>query len=1226
MSALSASENVNSAFGWLTGLNICRYLVLFCFMSLALSALGQADRASITGLVADPANRAIVGVEIVATNIATSVHYPTVSNDQGNYALRNLPIGTYSVLYKKDGFAEFKRDGITLEIGQVARLDISLTVGSVSDTATVYANVSVLDTESVEVGTDVGAEVFRDMPQNVYGGRAIDTLAYAYTPTVEGGGWNSSVGGSQAFTKQVLLDGTSMNAGNAGWVGESSPSPEAINEFKIDTAGISAESARTGGGSFEFTMKSGTNDWHGSAAGFMQNEFLNANSYDNKWWMAYTLAGDPNADVSWGKRGFDRFWDYTGGVGGPIRKNKTFFYTTWEQYLQADFQRSPGNATVPTTAMLNGDFSALLGSPATNAAGSNVYDSAGNMIYVGSIFDPTNGDVFVGNVIPQGRIGAEAQQYIKIYKTYYQPTNSNLQGNFPSLTAGDPRLTQNQFSVKIDQTLSDRDHLSASWTEEVRTRPSDIFWNSLWQSGSNSDPGPFGNFTKQTTTSPQFRVQDSFAITPSVLNVLSVTWAQENDDSSITAGGGSLPTSMGFPTGTPIVPDLAFNGAPNGISEQTTGILWGTSYGASYDLAENEALSWAKGNHTFKIGGELRDERTNGGWPGGYLNYRFSQSTGIPLSIDPGVRGETGFPFANFELGDVDSANQTLTSERHGRRYSYSLFFEDNFKATKNLTLDYSLRWDGNTPLHELNGDWADFNPNAINPAFGGVKGAVTFLNSPADSFETRQNFTQFGPHVGASYHLFPRVVLRGSIGLYYAPQEINGYQGVPYGYDANAFEGQNQVNSLGNDSVTFNWDQNIYPGVTTFPGKNLGSYIPGSAVVIDPDTLTLGRTLNMNFGAQYEIARDTRLEVSYIGTNGHKLHDGTLTPYYSPTWATYSYYLNNGANLSAWVTDQASAAAAGVPYPYPGFVGHAYAAINLFPQLYGGESNTNITWAGSPIGQSTYNAMVAEVITKHRGGLTFDFNYTLQSGHGNTQSAFVETGSTNFQNYAFQDPYAYKDYARSPGYEKGWLKGYVMYELPIGRGKQFLSNQRLLEPIIGGWEICSDHSYQTGYPFKAPLASSSAAGSMPGWNILYANVAPHANFRKTFTHLNEAWGGVSSGVPDPGSAFVDTTQFSDPAPGQLGNAPYSFSNWKFYGTNSEDASFLKNQKFGADGKYRLQLRAEFFDLFNRHHWAAPGGQNLFNTVGPIDGNTFGHIMSTTGQSRTGQLGARFDF
>ena len=967
------------------------FVVLSLLLSMTMPVLGQLNRGSITGTVSDSAANRITSVDIVATNIATGVHFSTISNETGIYTLQNLPLGTYSVVYRKDGFVKYKREGVIIAVGEVARLDVVLEVGAVTNTVTVTANASVLQTEDTAVGQDMTSNDFRDLPISAEGGRSADEFVYAFTPMVTGGvAAAGSFAGAQGYTKAILIDGTSVDAFAAGWLDNSSPSPEAVEEFKVDTAGITAEAGRTGGGVESFSLKSGTNHWHGSAAYFYGNKFLNANTWDNDWWIAYQDATDPNAaqDNLGYAKAVNTYNSFAVSGGGPIWKNKTFFYVAYEPYTQPDWQLGWTGNTVPTAAFLKGDFSALLntGDQLTDPnTGLPAVDSAGNAIYSGAIWNPATQDVFPGNIIPTGQLSNMSKAIASIYSTDFQPVNSNLSDNYPTLAKSWAMLsTQKLMSVKLDQVLTANQHLSGSiiYTDQNTTSSSD-----LWQYTNHTNGGPFAGGVVAAIRSPQYRLQHAYNIKPTMLNVLSLTYSQDRDSNANVnnaEGGGANLAQLGFPAGTPEFPTFWWGGL-NGVNETSLGQGWTPNHFQGYNSTLDNTFTWTKGRHILKFGGEVRDQMMSDGndkmqW------YYFNSNTGIPLSSGSAYLSQTGFGFANMMLGDVDTAGIAVNDTQHSRRWVYGLFAEDNIKVNSKLTVDLGLRWDANSRLHELDGRWANFDVNVPNPVFNGLKGNVTYLSSPSDSFETNENYLQFGPHLGAAYQIYKKLVLRGSFGMYYAPLEMNGYHGTPYGYQAN-LAGVDQVNDHSDHSVTFQWDQNPYPGVFQ-PGST--SYtvttLPQTATYIDPDTTTMGRTQNWNLGGQYEIARDMRLEVGYIGNIGRKLHDGSLSPTPLTPWATYSQYTT--AQLGGHISDAADALALGMPYPYPGFVGSGYQAINPFPQV---TQNGGMYVADSPIGRTKYNALLVDVLAKRRAASPSISTDTLQDGRGNTQTAFAE-------------------------------------------------------------------------------------------------------------------------------------------------------------------------------------------------------------------------------------------
>ncbi len=237
----------------------------------------QADRGTITGTVSDSSGAVIGSVDIVATQVATGVPFKTVSNNLGYYSLVQLPVGAYSVSFRRAGFKDLNRTGIIIEAQHTVSVDAVLEVGNISETVQVNGT-PVLELQT-EVGTNMTSQSMIDLPTSVNGGRDITAFAFSITPNIAGNNWQSSIGGSQNHTENVLIDGTSVDSGIVGHIAEQEPSMDAIQESQVDTTGLRAEDGRSGGGAFLYEMKSGTNVFHGAAFGFLANEFLNANKF-----------------------------------------------------------------------------------------------------------------------------------------------------------------------------------------------------------------------------------------------------------------------------------------------------------------------------------------------------------------------------------------------------------------------------------------------------------------------------------------------------------------------------------------------------------------------------------------------------------------------------------------------------------------------------------------------------------------------------------------------------------------------------------------------------------------------------------------------------------------------------------------------------------------------------------------------------------------------------------
>lgn len=269
----------------------CALIVGVALILMGTTAWAQSGRGTITGVVKDPSGAVLPGVTVEAVHVATNVRTATTTNNVGLYSLPNLPLGTYTVTFTLPGFSTLRREGITVGLTQVVTLDSTLEVGGLKDAVTVTSDAPMLDVATAQVGTSMKSSVVTSLPLSVSGGRSLENFAYALTPSVEGDNWTSRIAGGLPFTKEVVLDGTSAVIQIGGHIGESSPPMESVEEFKVLTSGIAAEYGRTGGGVFNFSLKSGTNSFRGSTYGYVRNERLNANTWQNRYMTDAYLRG-----------------------------------------------------------------------------------------------------------------------------------------------------------------------------------------------------------------------------------------------------------------------------------------------------------------------------------------------------------------------------------------------------------------------------------------------------------------------------------------------------------------------------------------------------------------------------------------------------------------------------------------------------------------------------------------------------------------------------------------------------------------------------------------------------------------------------------------------------------------------------------------------------------------------------------------------------------------------
>jgi len=1193
-----------------------KFCSLFFFVAVvivlaATSAAAQANRASITGTVTDTTGAVVAGAEVTATNVEINAPSKTVSNQDGIYAIPNLAPGKYSVEFRKDGFETLRRPAITLESTQVARIDAALKVGSVGQSVTVTADAPVLEQEDASIGTNMKGNVVTDLPLSIYGGgRFIEDFAVAITPGYSpiSSPYGAVVNGGQWFTKDYTVDGTSATSSIPGDSMETGPSMEAVQELQAQTSGLDVQSSITGGGVMSFSLKSGTNKFHGSTFLYGHNELLDANTWNND-----------NLGLRKSKA---RAWDYGASVGGPIFKNKTFFFGTFERYTQNDFRLGGPAATVPTPAFLGGDFSALLDT--TQLLGT---DTHGNPIYAGAIFNPSDpGAVFVGNKIPTTMFSQVAQKIIPLYQKSYVPQFSGIDGNLRGLIQNTPSQTPNQVVIKLDHNLNDRDRLSGSWVYNHRPRTL-VDSGGPWAPGS-TDGGPLSAARLQLVRSHEFRVTESHTFSSRILNVLNLTY-NWYWNGSLPAAAGNWNSTLGFgSTGATNFPSISFSDSTAHTETGLGNTFQGNNVGATTIVGDT--ITWTKGRHNITFGGDFHAQQVNSHSDSGALSFSFSNnSTGAPSQ---GYGNKVGFAFASFLLGQAETASATTPFNLYGRDKSMSLFAQDSYKVRHDLTLSLGLRWDYNFRFHEKNGSWANYDLQAIDPTLG-IPGTLVYAKNGSDSFEKNEYATNFGPQIGFAYSPWRKAVFRGSFGIIYNPPGVAYFDGVPNAF-APGFKGSNQV------SNPFDWDSG-YPGVFQPGNKNScgGATQPTCpqalfpVVNVDPRALRVGYSDAFNVGMQYELTPNMRVEASYVANRGHRLTDTSLAWNQGPT-STFLRLAQQNPGLTAYsnpVCSASDAAGYGIAYPYNGFCGTLLEAIAPYPQVaqafynpftFAGWYYPSLIYVGLPLGQSYYDSMIIDVVKRTGRGLTMDMSYTLSRQEGDTFSAQQEGNSyyTPIQDFNNIGVAAHT----LTNYDQTHIvKGFVSYQLPFGKGQRWLAGQgNVVNRIVGGWTLSGLFLYTSGQPFQVGVNNPY----FPMWGNLY----PDFNL-KGFTGPSDPKKFVpipsgQSNIP-PQNIYIPQSVAGAPAPGALGIGPPDLSALRCPGSANENASILKYVPLGSEGQYKLSFRAEFYNLLNRHTYNINGcGSNraLIQTPGPTD--NFGQIFGVNDGPRNGQFAIRFDF
>ena len=1170
----------------------------------AVPLMSQLNRGALTGTVTDASGAVIPQVKITIKNTATQATYETVCNDSGQYNMPNLPPGPYQVVGEAPNFKRLVRSGVTLGATQVLRVDLALEIGAVAESVSVTAEAPRLQTEVPEVGTSLSNKQLVDLPLSFSGARMVESFTYKITPGVSGGIWTSHINGSAAFSKDVLLDGASTTTYLAGDFSASSVSVESIAEFKVQTSGMSAEFGRSQAGIFNFVMKSGSNDVHGSFYGALRNEALNANSFANN---ARGL-----------RRPMDRKQNVAMSLGGPVvipkvfdGHNRTFFHTTYERYRERNFGFGSPNRTVPIAEFYDGDFSQLLGPVIPQR------DALDRTVYRGAIYDPATfrrldsgryvGEMFPGNKIPVSRFSEVSKRVIAIARKHYLPTGfagqAPLTNNAVFPAANAPAYDNHQFSTKVDQNLGNEHKLSGSFSYTIKDR-----WL-LADAGGIWDPrevkgGPFSRARSQRLPTWFGRVAHDWIVTPRMLNHLTVFYNRmENPTKGVFTDELDGARELGIKgLSTKGYPEMNWGGGPfvnlTQIGQTTNVFMAYTGFGLL------ETVSFSKGRHFMKAGVDIRRNHMNSrATPGGGFNFH-PRATAIPNEAFSG--NLTGFSMASFLLGIVDSASLDDPVVLGGRRAYYGAFFQDDFKVSDRLTLQLGVRWEYQPPFTEAADRISSWNPNKLDPA-SGLRGAYDFAGKcdvcTGNRYFGSRTLRSWGPRIGFAYRASAKWTVRGAYGIFYEGDVFNGFSPTPLGKATNVQVGGTWA--LSADAVRpwaglFNWDAGFPTDRFVPPSYDVSWGNQNRPGMIDPKYGQTPYVQQWNLNLQREFGRQLVLDIGYVGNKATGLRNENLAVLNQLPASVLGEY---GRGLNNAVRTEAEARANGIAYPFPGFQGTVASALRAFPQVQG---NQTVAAYGSPLGFSSYNSLQVTVDKRFSGGLTAYANYVWSKILTNTSSSMVSnnSGPLDYYNLKLEKSLA--------GYDiPHMFKAYVDYELPVGSGKALWTGAgRAANAIFGGWSVSAIMNYFSG----GPLGFGGSSPLSGGWNgaTNRANIAPGEmkvpSFDKSaFDLLNRS---------APGNMYLNKSLFSDPEPLTLGTSAPRYGQARGFGTISEDFGLQKNHRWGE--RYRIQLRAEFLNFFNR---SAPSSiqTNVVNA-------DFGRVVGVANTYREVQLGLRFDF
>ena len=1238
---------------------------IFGLAATVLPAFSQGVNGTITGTVTDPTGSVISGAAVEAANVETGALYTAASTNAGNYAIPNLPVGTYTVTAKVPGFKTYSHTNLAIAAGQILKEDVPLQVGSASESVTVTAEASLLKTESGETAHNITLKEMDDLPLlEITGGYRNPYATLTTLPGSSGGAVMNGLGGNgtNAGYRIEGQDSSDRLFNLTEYPSMAQAGVDAIQEISYQTSNYAAEFGQGGGMVVNMTMKSGTNQYHGSGYEYFVNEDLNAG-------YPFSISGGPGsiAGGDGGKfRPEYRRHDFGGTLGGPISipkiyngKNRTFFYWSYEEFKYR--QLFTFSDTVPTMPFRNGDFSAIspngtcsacatYGIPIAGLGGSGYTDAMGRTMYANEIYDPlTRGTLanglqyanpFPNNMVPATRFNATALAMQALFPNP-NPGNTNLASNYTGSIAG------GQYSaipsLKIDQNISAKDKLSFYWSRNnvqttINTGPF----------AADGLPLEIGQYRGGLIPTNTWRLNYDRTLTPTLL---------------LHFGGGYMDTIF-----SDRAPFLSFNPSAFDLTgfiqdrqfPSVTGMS-NTTYGGMQNIGTSGQLqsllheerptfntnaTWVKGNHRFKAGVEVEFE--------GVIGYN-ADISGVTLATGVGPTSQPfapavsfngfsqGFGYASFLLGDYTSINQTPNFEGVRNGYSaWGLFLQDSWKVTRKLTVDYGVRWDYATPQREEYGRLGQLAATLANPNAGGRLGAIQYASTCDCAFYKSSYPYGIGPRLGVAYQIDPKTVFRGGWGMSY--QYIAGFAGTIF-----ATPGTTSIPPQPNNAqfinvatpgsiVTPQWpttNQFVLP----LPGTTGGLPVVTNGVFVPDGNQNRPPRINQfSVGFQREVTRDFVVEASYVGNRAAWLSGplGMLSQTSPQTYAQYGFYPypgtgpctsgggvcasttynnNNDRNLLTQplssVAVQTALAARGFPNfsPYSGFpLGNSLqSALYPFPQ-YG-----NINPSGSPTGNSKYDSLQVKATKRLSHNLQASGAFTWGQGFNRaTRQDFFNPKSAVWalQNYP---PLA--------------LTFNVIYTVPKA---SFLP--RYINALSKDWQLGWYSRYQSGAYLTPP--TSPTANFLTSEDIRVAgqplytpgvNINNLGSFNANYTQLlnPNAWAPCPTNSTCAASAVL-------------------YKDFRGPRTPSENANIGRHFRVGKEGKYDFSVRGEFVNIFNRTLIATPLGftSNPQNLPAKGAGNGtiytagFGVLSNAylppntayTNPGRTGTVIARFQF
>jgi len=1133
-----------------------KYFVLtLTILSLGFAALPgwtQTVTGAVRGTVTDSTGSIVSDATVTATNTASGVTSVTKTNGTGEYSIRFLQIGRYKLTVGAPGFATSSYGPFTLEIDQTAKIDIILKIGATTVTVNVASDMQpILNTESSTLGETLTENTISSIPLS---GRDYSELS-VYTVgsgapgfSAFGGGDSTerdidagnqiSVNGNRQQSNNYLLDGQEINENINNTLGYN-PNPDSLAEIRVITSNANAEFGNVNGGTVIAVMKSGSNQLHGSAFGFLKNYKLDANSWAN----------DNNVVVV--PKNHYTTAQYGGTLGGAIIKDKLFFFVDYEGMRW--HTAGTTNASVAPAAFRTGDLSSVL-----SGLGIQLYDT--------QTLDPTTNlpTAYVNNQVPiTSPVALFLFSHSNAYPLPNNPTSDpmGIQNNFVGPAASFSR--NDQGDAKVDWQLRTNDKFFFRYTQGYAA------------DGVTSDPLPVQFPTANNYPDHFFDSNWVHNISTAMVNSFTANYGRirfnngvSTDPSGIFGLSGNQVVGIpGNPQKTAGFSTQNFNGTSGAGYPSIFGTNPSPEIFVDNVFGYSDNLSWQKGKHLLKFGGEFLRYEQNSFYPGndgelGAFNYT-GEFSGF---------GGSEYPFADFLLDRVQDVQiGAVTGLTGQRQWRDGIYGQDDFKVNPKLTLNMGVRWEFDQPIYEVNNKMANVNMQSKQIEYAGKDGNSRALYDPV--------YTQFQPRVGFAYGVTSRVVVRGGYGissyLEGTGANLRLTQNPPFHTD---FEETAVSPALATSTSPYSPGV-FYQASNGFPTAQ----VPVTTFYIWPKDLKPAMTQEISLTGEYQLARASTIQVGYVAIFGHHLTD--------PYWGNQA--------TSPTATD-----------PYASIVGQ------------GGVIKITQTESAS-----AYNGLQAVFRQHVTAGLELTANYTLSKSMTDNIGFYGVYNIWSGQYYQ-QDAYNPRaEWGPAGSDTRHNISVTGVYELPFGRGKRFGPNwNSVVNAIAGGWKLSGSQVYYSGFP----VTVSSPANYSSFVNAFTGAARPNQlNPLKMVNRSNNAyWGtevqpsGTFNGQPEQAYCSADTPTRPDGSPCVFqAQSEFSFGtvhpgSLRASSFQNIDMSLAKTLKIWRENK--LDFRCDFFNAFNIADYSAPDS-------GMTDAN-FGQITGTMNGNRSIDFSMKYSF